>query len=74
MTFTLFVRADCHDCDVVTGWLDAAKVPYRTADIDREIMPDGQRLFVAPALCINGRLVAYGVDIIPRLRELGLGQ
>ena len=74
MTLTLFVRADCHDCDVVTGWMETAKVPYRTADIDHETGPDGQRFFAAPALCFNGQLVAYGVDIIPRLRELGFGQ
>jgi hypothetical protein len=74
MTLILFVRSNCHDCDVVTGWMDAAKIPYRIADIDRERTPEGVRLFVGPALCVNGRLEAYGVDIIPRLRELGFGQ
>jgi hypothetical protein len=74
MTFTLFVRADCHDCDVVIAWLKKAQVPYRTADIDHEPGPGGLRFFAAPALCVNDGLVAYGVDIIPRLKELGYGQ
>jgi hypothetical protein len=73
MTLTLFLRGDCHDCDVVTAWMDAAKIPYRVADIDQERSPEGFRLFAGPALYMDGELVAYGVDIIRRLRELGFG-
>ena len=64
MTWTLFVRADCHDCGRVRGWMDEQGISYEARDIDDPESRLGRRLFIAPALCRGTELVAYGVDII----------
>ena len=32
----LYLRADCHLCDLVTGMMDRAGVPWRPVDIDQD--------------------------------------
>ena len=64
MTWSLFVRGYCHDCDRVRGWMDEQGIPYEVRDIDDAESLPGRRLFIAPALCRGTELVAYGVDII----------
>ncbi len=70
MTWTLFVREDCHDCGAVRAWMDERGVTYEVRDIDDPAKRHGKRLFIAPALCRGTELVAYGVDIIAYLERM----
>ena len=69
MTWTLFIREDCHDCDPVRAWMDERGITYEVRDIDDPADRPGKRLFIAPALCRGTELVAYGVDIIAYLER-----
>lgn len=69
MTWTLFVREDCHDCDRVRAWMDEHTIGYEVRDIDDPASRPAKRLFIAPALCRGSELVAYGVDIITYLKR-----
>ena len=69
MTWTLFVREDCHDCAPVRAWMDERGIAYNVRDIDDPVHRPGRRLFIAPALCRGTELLAYGVDIITYLEQ-----
>lgn len=64
MTWTLFVRADCHDCDRARAWMDEQAIAYEVRDMDHLGSRPAKRLFIAPTLCRGTELMAYGVDII----------
>lgn len=72
MTYQLYVREDCHDCDKVIAWLKGQAIGYELVDIDRPAREGELRLFAAPALVREGRVLAYGIDIIAWLsRRVG---
>lgn len=73
MTWTLLVRENCHDCDLVIAWLKAHAIVFEIDDIDRPKDRRTPRLFAAPALCQEGELKAYGSDIIDYLTGQGAG-
>ena len=64
MSFTLYLRDDCHDCERVLEWLNATSIAIDIDDIDAPHDPLAPHLFAAPALCDGPRLLAYGMDII----------
>lgn len=73
MSWTLFIRENCHDCELVIAWLKAHSVAFEIDDIDRPRDDRTPRLFAAPALCQEGELKAYGTDIIGFLLGQGEG-
>lgn len=72
MNWTLWVRADCHDCDRVRAWMDERAIAYEVRDMDDPASRKGPRIFISPALCRGTELVAYGVDIITFLERAAL--
>ncbi|MEO8066076.1 MAG: hypothetical protein ABI599_00145 [Flavobacteriales bacterium] len=70
MNLVLYVREDCHDCGKVIAHINANNSDVVVDDIDHPLDPNAPKLFAAPALCSDGELLAYGLDIIALLERI----
>lgn len=69
MTYTLFIRQDCHDCRAVMDRMDELGTVYVVADIDEGPRHGAPRFYAAPALWDGQKLLAYGIDILAYLES-----
>ena len=69
MRYVVFVGTNCHDCHLVKEFLDAENIEASIENIDT---PNGVKpphdVYALPALFIEGKLIAYGVDIIEKIK------
>ena len=69
MKLTLYTGNKCHQCQVVLDFLHSNNIDFTEINVDATKADAPIPLFIFPALFIDDKLEAYGVDIIDRLKK-----
>ncbi len=69
MSYTLYTAEKCHDCKTVANFLVEKSIPHTNINFDKDNACPPFDLHIFPALFNDGKLVAYGIDIINYLKR-----
>lgn len=64
MNYILYVGENCHQCQIVTDFLDREEILHKKINVDLDNEDPPIDLFAFPALFENNELIKYGTDII----------
>lgn len=64
MNYTLYICNHCRGCEKVIDYLRANNIVVSEINIDTEKTENSPFLLVVPALFSEGKIIAYGTDII----------
>lgn len=64
MIYTLYISNHCSRCDKVVEYLGSKNVDFNVINIDEESDSSVFPVMVIPALMLDGKLLAYGQDIV----------
>jgi glutaredoxin len=62
--YKLYLAPDCHDCKQVEAYIDEQSIAMEKVFLATESERESTGIFVFPALFEEGKLIAYGMDIL----------
>ena len=70
MSYTVYVSNHCSSCERVTKFLKEHKIPCKIVNINTDSNHPLMNVYIiCPALFSEGKLLAYGDDIIQKLKK-----
>lgn len=67
MNYTLYICNHCLSCERVISFLRERSIRLKEVNLDADKGEDLPPLLVVPALLSDGKIIAYGADIIEYL-------
>lgn len=69
MNYTLYICNHCQVCEKVVGFLRSNSIVIKEINIDVDKVENDTSLLVVPALFSEGKVIAYGADIIEYMNQ-----
>ena len=69
MKYTIYINDHCIGCDKVLNFIEKENIDCEVINIEKGGTAPAVNLLVFPALFIGKRLIAYGEDIIGKLKS-----
>jgi len=69
MKYTIYINDHCIGCDKVLEFLEKENIDCTVINVEKDGPAPEVNLLVFPALFIDKRLIAYGEDIIDKLKS-----